>query len=844
MLIDLGHHRRADTRIGERNPLFDLAAKIARIGSFTYDHATQKVQLSTGCAAIYGLPEGTLEISREDWRALVHPDDLRRLDAVTRRALANCETEFVLEFRILLHGEVKWIELRVLILYNEVGRAVRRIGAQVDVTDRKRAELALAERNTQLELASKTARVGSLAIDLSTAHVNLSPGCATILGLPEGILETSRNNVRKLIHPEDIALLDAARDQALLKKQREFVAQFRITRADDGEVRWLEVRSIIFYDRGGEPVRLIAVIIDVTDRKRAEDTLHQRESELVEAQRLARIGSWHWDAEFDVIVGSGELLRIFGLDAGTRHLPAYREQRGRWYPDDDWKRLKAAMKSTMQTGVSYELELQAFRNGTPIWITARGAVVRNSRNQIVGLRGTVQEITDRKLAELELAERNTQLELASKAARVGYYSNNLETGLITVSEGYAAIHGLPEGTVQTTLSEWRSRVHPDDLAPFDELREQIFGDRRTDFTFDYRLIRDGGVRWIELRGCVSYDEDGLPQQCIGINIDVTERKQTEARLSDALSAGRVVAFEWDAVTCRSQRSDNAEHILGIVHGGVFFGQVHPADRGNFKAVIRNVSPGNPSYRSTFRFARSDGRDVWLEEEAKAEFDTIGKLLRIKGLTRDITERKELEDHKNTLIAELDHRVKNVLATISAIASRTKETSSSRAEFVTALDGRIRSMASTHELLSSRHWQGIPLAALVHRELAPYATASNVRIDGPDVVLRAETGQILAMVFHELATNAAKFGAISAKSGRVAVRWSFRCNGGAESRLSIRWEESGGPPVVQPTGWGFGTSVVRELVPYELGGTVELAHLPEGVRCNLHIPAQWLSASAR
>ena len=88
-----------------------------------HDHGTQKLQLSPGCAAIYRLPEGTLEISREVWRALVHPDDLQRLDAVTHRALANRETEFVLEFRILLHGEVRWIKQHILKLYDEAGRA-------------------------------------------------------------------------------------------------------------------------------------------------------------------------------------------------------------------------------------------------------------------------------------------------------------------------------------------------------------------------------------------------------------------------------------------------------------------------------------------------------------------------------------------------------------------------------------------------------------------------------------------------------------------------------------------------------------------------------------------------
>src|SRR5262249_22819599 len=133
-----------------------------------------------------------------------------------------------------------------------------------------------------------------------------------------------------------------------------------------------------------------------------------------------------------------------------------------------------------------------------------------------------------------------------------------------------------------------------------------------------------------------------PQRVIGINIDVTDRKQTEARLSDALAAGQVVAFEWDAVTGRSQRSDNGDRVIGVVEDGRFLKQVHPDDRGYFKTLIRSISPDHSSYSSTFRFGRSAGRQVWLEETGKGEFDRARRLLRITGLTRDITERKQAE----------------------------------------------------------------------------------------------------------------------------------------------------------------------------------------------------------
>jgi PAS domain S-box-containing protein len=360
-------------------------------------------------------------------------------------------------------------------------------------------------------------------------------------------------------------------------------------------------------------------------------------------------------------------------------------------------------------------------DGTSVRISLSVSPVRNLQGRIIGASKIARDITKRKEAELALAEREAQLGLAGKAARVGSFVVDYATLLIRTSPGFAAIHGLAEGTKELTCEEWRAHLLTDDLARFEALRSQVFAERRRELNMEYRIVGpDGEARLVESRGLVSYDGEGRPTRLVGVHIDITERKRAE-------------------------------------------------------------------------------------------------------------------DQQRRLVAELDHRVKNVLATVQAVTAQTMQASSSMERFVTALDGRIRSMASTHELLSHRRWLGIPLAELVERELAPYTTGRNIEIDGPEVMLSAEAVQTMAMVLHELITNAAKYGALSVPSGRVSIRWRVPLNGGASDKLALTWRETGGPPVVRPRKFGYGMDVIRSVIPYELGGTVDHVLASEGAQCQMEIP---------
>jgi PAS domain S-box-containing protein len=587
---------------------------------------------------------------------------------------------------------------------------------------------ALETSNHRLQLALDCAELGTWSLHLKSGRFENDVRDRRIHGYVLEAQPTTLEEMRAQVHPDDISKLDAAFGE-LGRTGGNCRTEYRLAPRTDqeraGRERWVTLEGTVLRRANGRAEQLLGVTHDITERKHAEEALRQREAELSEAQRLAHIGSWYWKAKTDVPVVSDELLRIFGADPATQRVPTLCDQRGRWYPVGDWKRLKAAAQRTMQTGVGYELELQAFRNEIPIWITARGAAVHNSKGQVVGLRGTVQDITERKRAEQALSERNAQLALAAKAALVGSYEYDVETRMLQFSEGYAAVYDLPEGMNEMTGSQRRALVHPEDLQRLDRVRSQAFEQRRSEFEIEYRnILPKRGVRWIESRSLIFYDSDGRPQRLVGVNIDVTERKRAEER-------------------------------------------------------------------------------------------------------------------QRALVAELDHRVKNALATVSSIVSHTGVGSRSVASFVASLEGRLRSLASTHDLLSAGRWQGISLTQIIRRELAPYVTRHNTRISGPEVTLKPEPGQAMAMVLHELATNAAKYGAFSTEGGRVSIWWGRQMNG-HPPRLVLEWQEIGGPPVVATDKSSFGTSTIRDLIPYEFGGTVDLVFAPEGARCRLALPADWLS----
>ena len=494
-------------------------------------------------------------------------------------------------------------------------------------------------------------------------------------------------------------------------------------------------------------------------------------------------------------------------------------------------------------------------DGTRIPFVPYPTPLFDASGRLTGAVNMLVDISERKRAKAALEERNTQLELAYRMALIGSYSYNYHTRILQISRACAAIYGLPEDMREITQNDWRARVHPQDLPRIDATSRRALAQRQTELVLEFRIVRsDGKERWIEARTLVSYDDTGRAVQMIGANIDMTEGKQTAQDLAErtvqlalAGKAARVGSYAYDTATEIMQISAGYAAIHGFPEGTTEIARnecmasVHPDETGRVEQLRFEAFRARRSeYKAEYRIIRTGGEVRWVETRCFISYDGEGRPHRVIGVSIDITERKRVEEQQRTLVAELDHRVKNVLATVQAVAAHTMDASSSMEHFVAALDGRIRSMGATHEILSHRRWLGIPLAELVQRELAPYATGSNAEIGGPEVMLSAEAGQTMGMVLHELVTNAAKYGALSAPSGRVSIRWHLPVNVSASDRLVFNWRETDGPLVVAPCESSYGMHLVRELIPYELGGTVDYVLSPEGAQCQMDIPLARLS----
>jgi PAS domain S-box-containing protein len=394
---------------------------------------------------------------------------------------------------------------------------------------------------------------------------------------------------------------------------------------------------------------------------------------------------------------------------------------------------------------------------------------------------------------------------------------------------------------------WRE-VTPPEYHPLDERALAQFAERGYSDPFEKEYLRPDGSRVPVRISCCVVDDH--PDKLILFAEDITEHREAlrreremQARLEIALSAAEQGVWDWDLVSGEMVYSDRAKQIYGLpvdqpVTYEVIRDATHPEDYPNTSAQLQRAIDPAVRDRSSYeyRIIRPEGSICWALAHGEAVFEGppgAEKAVRYAGTLQDITERKRAERHQEILIAELNHRVKNMLAIVQALAYQTfkEDVPESVAE---TFAGRLSALAAAHDILTNGRWEAADMREIAEAVLEPHLNGKRrINLIGDRAALAPQMAVSVAMALHELSTNAIKYGALSKASGGVDLSWSVARH--SEPRLRIEWREHGGPPVVEPTHEGFGTRMLKRLLAGELDGAVTLAFKTGGVECVIDAP---------
>ncbi len=452
----------------------------------------------------------------------------------------------------------------------------------------------------------------------------------------------------------------------------------------------------------------------------------------------------------------------------------------------------------------------------------------------------------------DVAQGMDRLRRAEEIAMIGTFEFDTRTGINIRSAEYMNVHGLPAFAAREAHADWVRRLHPDDR---DRAEANILGaledPNQTDYAQTYRIVTPKGeVRWIMSRGRIERDDAGQATILRGAHLDVTQLRMTELALADTDARLRLAqetvgigTWEWVPSTRTLTCSRKMLELWGLDPTTetpslqALLACVHKTDREGLASLMAEQRPG-VDLRGEYRLHQQPGNtgapETWLGMRAAFQPGDAFAPARMIGVAYDITNRKQSDAMQTMMAHEVEHRAKNALMIVSSLLRMTKADSAE--SLVELMDVRIRSLSRTLGLLGKGRWLGASLREIVQNETAHFERAETgtppvITLDGPAVTIDADTAQPLSMAVHELATNAAKYGALSAAGGTLRIDWWME---GATLRL--RWVERGGPVLAgAPSRLGFGSRLIKSLIESQMQGSVEKRWCTAGLVCDIAVP---------
>ncbi|MBC8129348.1 MAG: PAS domain S-box protein [Rhizobiaceae bacterium] len=734
------------------------------------------------------------------------------------------------------------------------------------------------------QIVESTVDYAIIAADAEGILTDWNEAAETILGW--SARQIVGRPIATIFTPEDVEAGVDAREM-----------RFSLTMGKARDERWhLRADGSRFYASGqmtplvdgeGRHVGFLKILRDRTaEEKNRQELEASRERLRFALDASVIVATWDWDLAADVVYADERFARLFGVDPALGAKGAPSETYADGVHPDDRERIRRAVANAIETAGIFAEEYRVIdTEGAVHVVQARGRSFNSADGRPSRLPGAIVDVTRERLREArqaalmrigdDLLSSGGQVDSTLKAMEVlGETLGLARTGYAEVDadERYAAAvgqwtrPGIPLLTGQYELG----RFGPDLVR---ELRKGVLV---IDDVEAHSVTRDhvGTWRSIEARSLVNLSiveggrvrvilflHDDRPRQWdeddVGFVRDVLQRSwafsqrrraeqalvHAETRLRLAHEAADLGTFDYDLVAGELVWDQRCRAAFGIFDDrpvdfeSAFLPGLHPEDRKRTLAEVERVLDPNSDgefdvlYRT---IGREDAVLRWVRASAQTVVEA-GRTIRFVGAVRDVTEEKEAEERQLLLTRELQHRVKNTLAMVNALANQTLRRAANAQEGLAAFSARLIALSHAHDILTQTSWTSAPIGAIVAESLATHrGDSAAVTWSGPDVRLTAKQSLALALALHELATNASKYGALSADDGKVTIVWRIvsRPEG---PRLAFEWSEHGGPPVVAPAARGFGSRLIEQSLAIEFGGTVELRYDPDGVRCIIDAP---------
>ncbi|PZU79491.1 MAG: histidine kinase [Rhizobium sp.] len=521
---------------------------------------------------------------------------------------------------------------------------------------------------------------------------------------------------------------------------------------------------------------------------------------------------------------------------GNKHPHAFGRP-AREYWNELWDDLEPLLQRVLAKGETVAAKDRPFyieRHGYPetVYFDISYSPVADQDGTVRGVFCIVNETTERVKADAALRESEERLRAIFAQSAAGIALGDLTGKLLSVNDHFCRIVGRPRD--ELIGIRMQEITFADDLPENQRLFQHMVQTGES-FEIEKRYVRgDGSLVWVANSVSAIRDDGGNMSQAVAISVDIGERRhaqEIEKHLASMIASSNDAIMGIDLDMKITSWNAAAEKLYGYsqdeVVGRSVLMLVPDGRQEEEPRILTEVRAGRFVEPYETQRRRKDGRLVEVLLSVSPIRDANGRVIGASKTAHDITARKDAERLKSILVNELHHRVKNVLATVTAIARQTLGRDKANHEEVEAFTSRLASLSRAQDLLVHADWQHADLKAVMQQALSPYPVDA-FQIGGPSVPLPPRAVVSLSLALHELATNAAKYGALSAPGGQVSISWQFEPL--ADNRLRIVWEERGGPEVAPPRRRGFGSTLIERLLSAELKGETKFVYEKGGVIC--------------